>query len=185
MLLTPKNVEFYATFLRSDVDIQERVIHFGSGVANEKLLEVPIGEVDQHATIEITVGLKKSHLNTASDTDSVVGISDGTNENLFIIVDVNNYHLYGHSPCWPFPGTHDNAPINATGSQVPSTFKLTFTPFSKFGFCETAQEGGYINTATFNSQIDITKPLFLTVKRHGTLEQYYYHYFKVEIYEGI
>ena len=61
---------------------------------------------------------------------------------------------------------------------VSSTFKLTFTLFNKFGFCESAQEGGYI---TFNAQIDIAKPLFLTVRRENANEQLYFHYFKVEL----
>ena len=96
--------------------------------------------------------------------------------------DVDNYPAY--SPCEVWPGTHDSTQITA-GTQVSSTFKLTFSPFDKFGFCETAQEGGYINTGTFNSQIDITKPLFLIVKRSGATEQYYFHYFMVEIHEDM
>lgn len=184
MLLTPKNIEYHATFLHSDVDIQARVIHFGTGVANEKLLEVPIGEVDPQAGIIITVGLNRSHPNTASiDSDPVVGISDGTNENLFLMWDVNNYPF--HSPCETSGRPHDSTLITS-GTQVPSTFRLTFIPFYKYGFCETAQLGGYINTGTFRSQIDITKPLFLVVKRSNAgAEQYYYHYFMVEIYEGL
>ena len=184
MLLTPKNVEYYATFIRSDVDIQERVIHFGTGVANEKLLEVPIGEIDPQAAIIVTVGLNRSHPNTAGvDSDPVVGISDGTNENLFLMWDVNSYP--GYSPCETSGRPHDSTKITS-GTQVPSMFKLTFIPFHKYGFCETAQNGGYINTGTFPSQIDITKPLFLIVKRSsGSTEQYYYHYFMVEIYEGL
>ena len=181
--MTPKNTEFYATFLHSSVDIQERVIHFANGISNEMVLRVPIGQVDQHATIVITVGLDKSHPNNAGvDSDPLVGISDGTNENLFIIVDVNNYPSY--SPCRPYNGSHDDTRV-AAGTQVSSTFKLTFIPFNKCGFCETAQEGGYINTGTFAQRIDITKPLFLTVKRYDSSEQYYFHYFKVEIYGSI
>ena len=176
------NIEFYATFLSPAVDIQERVIHFGSGVADEKLLVVPIGEIDPHATIAVTVGIDKSYPNAASvDCDAAVGISDGTTENLFWIVDVHNYPTL--SPCYPTSGSHDHTLV-ASGTPVSSTFKLTFAPFNKFGFCETAQEGGYINTATFSSRMDITKPLFLTVRRNQAPEQYYYHYFKVEIYEG-
>ena len=57
-----------------------RVIHFGFGVTkDEKLLVVPIGEIDPHATIVVTVGLDKSHPITASvDCDAAVGISDGS-----------------------------------------------------------------------------------------------------------
>ena len=178
--MTPKNVEFYATSLRSGVDIQERVIHFEPEVNNEKLLTVPIGHIDQHAAIVITVGMNKSHSNTAAgDTDTLVGISDGTNENLFIIRDKTNFPRF--SPCHPEPGTHDDTRV-AADTPASSTVKLTFTPFNNFAFCETAQEGGYINTGTFNSQIDITKPLFLTVKGEEADEDYYFHYFKVEIF---
>ena len=180
MLLTPKNIEFYATFLHSSVDIQERVIHFGSGVDGEVLMEVPIGVIDPHTTIVITLGLNKTHLNTASgDSDPIVGISDGINENLFIIRDAANYLAW--SPCHPLPGTHDDNRVAST-TPVSSTFKLTFTPFNKFGFCETAQEGGYINTGIFHSQIVITKPLFLTLKRENAAEEYNFHYFNVETY---
>ena len=190
MLLTPKNIEFHATFLHSDVDIQERVIHFGHGlpgviVNNGKLIEVPLGGIAPHDTIVITLGLDKAYVNNASvDSDPIVGITDGTHKNLFAIWDANNYPQA--SPCHVKyrTGTHDNAKVSS-GTQAPSTIKLTFAPFSKFGFCETAQEGGYINTGTFNAQIDITKPLFLTVERSHAYEEYYFHYFKVEILEGL
>ena len=184
LLLTSKNIEFYSTFLSSAVDVRERVIYFGPGVADEeKLLEVPIGEVAPHATIVITVGLNKSHPNDASaDSDPAVGISDGTYENLIWIIDVNGYPR--QSPCFARNSSRFDDTRVTAGTPVPATFKLTFTPFNKFGFCETAQDGGYINTFAFNAQMDITKALFLTVRRHQIAEQYYYHYFKVEIYEG-
>ena len=183
LLLTPYNIEFYATFLKPDADVKGRIIHFGPGVANERLLTVPIGEIDPHATIVVTVGLEKSRFNTASvDCDPGIGISDGTSENQFWIVDVNNYPSL--SPCYPTSGTQDHAKV-AAGTPVSGTFKLTFSPFNKLGICETAQEGGYINTGTFNAQMDVFKPLFLTVRRDHASEQYYFHYFKVEIYQNL
>ena len=88
--LTSGNIRYFASFLHSSVDIQERVIHFPSGTANEQLLEVPLGQVDPHATIVITVGLDHSHPNTPGiDSDFIVGISDGTNSNTQWITDVN------------------------------------------------------------------------------------------------
>ena len=78
--LTSGNIGYFASFLHSSVDIQERVIHFPSGTANEQLLEVPLGQVDPHATIVITVGLDHSHPNTPGiDSDFIVGISDSNN----------------------------------------------------------------------------------------------------------
>ena len=182
LLLTSENIDYFATYLRSDVELQERVIHFGPGVGDEKLLEVPLGNVEPHADIIITVGLRKSHLNTKKvDSDPIVGISDGNNTNLFIMWDKNNYKT--QSPCEPIDGDHDDARVSSN-TKVSATFKLTFTPFDQIGFCESAQEGGYINTATFNSEIDVSKPLFLTVVRDDDArEDLYFHYFMVEIFE--
>ena len=48
--------------------------------SGEKLIEVPLGEVDLHATIVLTVGIYKFYPNIAGvNTDPVVGISDATN----------------------------------------------------------------------------------------------------------
>ena len=178
LLLTPRNIEYYATSLHTGADTQGRAIHFFSS-GSLSLLEVPIGEIDPQGTVVITVGLNSTHPNTAGvDADHIVGISDGTNKNIFEMREEINV------PCRPRGGSHDN-PSVAAGTPFSSSYKLTFTPFNKFGFCESAQVGGYINTATFSAQIDITKPLFLIVERERTGEEFYYHYFLVEIYGGM
>ena len=51
--LTPDNIRYFASYLDSSVDIQDRVIHVGPGTAREKLIEVPLGEIDPQATIII------------------------------------------------------------------------------------------------------------------------------------
>ena len=104
--LTPDNIRYLASFLHSSATIQDRVIHFGTGTANEKLLEVPLGQIDPHATIVLTFGLNNSHPNTPSESDPRIGISDGTNTNTWWIVDLNNYP--SSPPCRPSGGTHDN-----------------------------------------------------------------------------
>ena len=180
--LTPDNIEYWATFLDSSATIQDRVIHFGSGSRNEKLLEVPLGQIDPHATIVITVGLDNSHPNTpATDTDPQIGISDGTITNNWWITDSANYATLAPCTISSGSGSHDDTCVSS-GTKVPATFKLTFTPFYKYGSCETAQEGGYINTGRFNTQLDITKPLYFRVDRQDATEEYYFHYFLVEIY---
>ena len=149
-------------------------------MANEKLLEVSLGEVDTRATIIITVGLDNSHPNTPTvDSDFNIGISDGTTQNLQHIVDINNYPDY--PPCRALNADQDNRLVS-NGTKVPAVIRLIFTPFYKYAACETAQEGGYVNTGTFNDQIDTTKPLLLHVQRDGAGEQYFIRYFKVEIY---
>ena len=99
---------------------------------------------------------------------------------MWTIVDKNNY--LSSPPCviWFGTGTQDNARVSST-TLVPTTTKLTFSPFYKYGSCETAQEGGYINTARFTSQLDITKSLFLQVVRHSRGERFSIFYFLVEI----
>ena len=176
--LTPDNIRYFASYLHSSVDIQDRIFHFGAGSPNEKLLEVPLGEVTTQSTIVVTVYMDKSRSNT-QDTDLQVGISDTTNTNIQTIVDIHNYHMY--PPCYPNGASHDNRTV-PTGTTVPSTFKLTFIPFYKYAACETAQEGGYINTGTFNAQIDTSKPLLLQVFRSDAAEQYFIHYLKIEVY---
>ena len=104
----------------------------GAGTADEVLIVVPIGEIDAHCTI--TVGLDNSHPNTAGvDSDPLVGISDGTDENLFEIVDKDDYS--STSPCLPSDNTpiHDNTQVTST-TDVLSTFKLSFTPFNNWDF---------------------------------------------------
>ena len=95
------------------------------------------------------------------------------------ILDKNNYDSY--SPCyiWPASGIHDDTRVS-TSTLVPTTTKLTFTPFYKYGSCETAQQGGYINTGRFNAQVDITKPLFLEMDRKDAAEEYSFFYILVE-----
>ena len=179
--MTPDNIRFFASFLHPSADIQERVISFGPTTTIEKLLEVHLGEIDPKATISITVALNKSHPNTlGTDSDLRVGISDGTTDNLQFIFDVNNY--VNLPPCQPLNGEHDNVLVS-NGTQVPAIFKLIFFPFYKYGACETAQEGGYINTGTFNNQIDTSKPLSLRVYSDDEFgEEYFLHSLDVEIY---
>ena len=178
--LTPDNIRFFASHIHSSADIHERVIHFGPTNAIEKLLEVPLGEIDPKATISITLALNESHPNSGLDTDLHVGISDGTTDNSQIIFDVTNYLLL--PPCFPLNGEHDNV-IVSPGTPVPAIFKLIFTPFYKYTACETAQEGGYINTGTFNDQIDTSKPLSLRVYSDDDFrEEYFLHSLDVEIY---
>ena len=183
--LTADNIQYHATFIHSSVYIQDREINVGPGSSfNEKLLEVPIGCccIGTHASIIITVGLNTTFPNNI-DSDLHVGVSDGTNSNLWTIVDRDNYLL--HPPCaiWFDSASldDDTRVLDPSTTLVPVTTKLTFTPFYKYGSCETAQEGGYINTARFDAQLDVTKPLFLQVRRHGSREQYSIFYFLVEI----
>ena len=178
--MTADNIQYHATFIDSSVSIQGRLITIGPGSINEKLLEVPIGHIEPHASIIITVGLNTTIPNTPNvDSDFTIGVTDKTSKNMWGILDKNNYDSY--SPCyiWPASGIHDDTRVS-TSTLVPTTTKLTFTPFYKYGSCETAQQGGYINTGRFNAQVDITKPLFLQMDRKDAAEEYSFFYILVE-----
>ena len=179
--LTPGNIGFFASFIHPDADIQERVIHLGAVTDGELLLEVPLGSIYPQATIVITVGLNKTHTNTVGkDSDLRVGISDGTNDNIQEIVDFNNYANF--PSCYPVNAASEDGIKPMTGTQTSATYKLTFTPFYKYAACETAQEGGYINTGTFSTPIDTNQPLYLRVKQNDANEEYYVYYLDVKIY---
>ena len=100
-------MESLASYIDNSATIEERAISFGPGTTLEKLLEIPLGFIEPHATIRITVGLDDTHPSApVDDHDPSIGISDGTNINEFWIIDVNNYE--GYAPCRPVSGTNDD-----------------------------------------------------------------------------
>ena len=179
-LFTPDNIRYLASTLHSTANVQPRVIHFSPGGENDLLIEIPLGPQDPKTVYTITVGLNSSHPNTKEvDSDLAVGISDGTNDNVQLLVDVNNYH--NQPPCYPINGSHDNVMV-PRNTRVPAIFTLTFVPYRKYAVCETAQVGGYLNTGTFNTKLDPDKDVSLRVFRHDASEQVFIHYLKVETF---
>lgn len=176
-------VEDLASFLHdsAEIDTDSRIIYFGPGAGGEKLMEVPIGRVCEDNTVVIKVGVVKEYLNTDEDRDPKVGIADesGTHTS-FRIQDVNNYRQL--SPCHVFSNRVEDNKLVSEGTIPPATFKFTFHPRDQYAACETAQEGGYSNTGRHRAKLDLTKPLYLHVRRDDSYEDYYYHYFLVEIY---
>ena len=150
ILITPGNVRYLANFIHSGSTIDSQSIRFGRGRGDEKLLQVPIaaaGELDAHASIRVTVGLEPP----SGDSDPRIAISDGTNQNKFIIPDRNNYGEFG--PCI-IVGSQVNELVT---TRTPSPqFTFLFSPFYKYGACSSAQDGGYLNVGTFNNQVDPT-----------------------------
>ena len=176
ILITPGNVRYLANFIRSGATMGSQSIRFGSGTANEKLLQVPIaaaGELDAHASIRVTVGLTP----VIGDSDPRIGISDGVNLNRFIILDTANYAAI--PPCYVTEGSRENNRV--TTRRVSSQFTFLFSPFYKYGACSSAQDGGYLNVGTFNNQVDPTKGINLVIYRSDANEQYRFRYFLVEI----
>ena len=145
------------------------------------LLRVPLtqpGELNPHAIIKVTVAFDPDAATSGTDHDPRIGISDGSYYNQFIILDISS--VTTTSPCYPYSYiSHENNRI--TELKVAGQVTMTFDPFHQFGSCYTAQDGGYVNTAKFNSQMDLTKGLDLVIHRHSASETYRFYYVLVEI----
>ncbi len=180
LFIDADNVESLASFLDDSAVIEERAIKFGSGTKDEKLLEVPLGFIDPHATIRVTHGLDDTAQSApAEDHDPRIGISDGSTVKEILIDDVNNYENY--APCIPLAASHDDNRVSER-THAPAQATLIFRPLHKYGACYLPLDGGYLNTATFSGQLDTGRGLSLTVYRSDPKEQYRFYSFIVEIY---
>ncbi len=181
LFIDADNVESLASFLDDSAVIEERAIKFGPGTKDEKLLEVPLGFIDPHATIRVTVGLDDTAPSApAVDHDPRIGISDGSTVNEILIADVNNYENY--APCIPLGAASVDDNRVSERTHAPAQATLIFRPLHKYGACYLPLDGGYVNTATFIGQLDTGRGLSLTVYRSDPKEQYRFYSFIVEIY---
>lgn len=65
--------------------------------------------------------------------------------------------------------------------RTPSQFTFLFAPFYKYGAYSSTQDGGYLNVATFNDQVDPSEGLSLQIYRDEAHERYRFFYFLIEI----
>ena len=138
---------------------------------------VPAGEFDYRTSIHITVGFDPAGANTR-DHDPQFGLTDGTNTNIFQVPDSGNYP--NHAPCNPLAATISNNLVSGS-TPAPGVVTFLFTPFHRYGACYTAQEGGYTNVASFNTQLDLSKSINFLVRRSDGAEQYDFYYFLIEL----
>ncbi len=128
------------------------------------------------------MALDPTRPSASQDHDPRVGLSDGTNRQLFWLSDTGNYHVKGGTiACGVFVEDGFNENYKITSGPTPAQFTLLFTPYHKYGACSTGQNGGYVNVVTFNSELDVSKGISLVVYRHQAPEEYRFHYFLVEI----
>ena len=174
--MLPSNVKSVAEYISPTADIQEKVIHFGPGDAWEHLLRIPLKRrVCSDSIIVINVGIENEYPNQ-HDHDLRVGLADGTNANMFYIIDKINYKDY--PPCYP-----DTIPVDRTrvSGDVPNTFKIVLIPQEKYGYCETAQEGGYLSSGVFDKLVSMGKKTHILVQRESPQENYYIRYLTIEV----
>ncbi len=180
LFIAPDNFQSLAVDVDDSIIVEERAIRFGAGATHEILFAVPLGFIDPHATIRVTVGLDDTAPSApAIDHDPVIGLTDGSSVNEFRIHDINNNPF--STPCLPlgYTSQDDNRVTERTHTSGQTT--LIFRPIHKFGSCFQPVDSGYINTATFSAQLDSSHALSLRVRRNNAAEQYRFHYFLVEV----
>lgn len=174
LVVTPDNVECLASLISPGATIKETVIHFGPGIPGEIILRVPIATPD--SGLVITMGIDSSHYNE-HDATLHIGVTDRDKKAYFGIVDAKQYRLF--PPCYPISATAIGQLVSA-GTQVPSTFKFTINFKERFGYCETGQEGGYINVGKFFNELDFARPLYLQLVNWIGSNQHFVHYIAIE-----
>ena len=184
ILITPRYAQEHATVIGSYTTFETRSIYIGNGgQAADTRLQVPIvpaGRFSANAsvTVKITAALDGGMLNQRSvDRDPRISITDGRVMNEYRIHDINNYP--GLAPCLALSAS--GTPKTLSTGPVPDQFTFLFKPAERFGACSTAQNGGYVNVATFNNQLDLSLGVSLRLRMHGAHEEIRYYYFLLEV----
>jgi len=185
IFITPSYAQNQATFISTVANFSNTSMYFGSGSINSTLLEVPLIPAGRYTrnksiTIQITAAIDGAMLNTRSDRDPEVGVTDGSMENAFWIPDVNNYPRW--APCHHISASESLARTLTTGP-VPDQFTFLFKPAERFGACSSALRGGYASVGIFNDQLDLSRGIKLQIKRDHIHEDYRFYYFLVEIFQ--
>ncbi len=145
-------------------------MHFPAGGTNyEELIRVPLGELDPHVVIRVTVAIKPRSQNAQSDPH--IGFTDGVAENRIRLDDSGGQ-------CYLFDGDSTRASL-PSGSDQHYEYILIFEPFQNYGAC--SHLGGHVTPGYFNTRIDASKGLDFVVKRENTNEHYDFYYFLIEI----
>ena len=174
--MLPSNVKSVAEYISPSADIQEKVIHFGPGDSpREDLLRIPLrGRACSDSTVVINVGIENEYPNEHVQY-LYVGLADEVASNMFIIVGKKQYDSY--PPCYPDAPNVDDTRVSG---DVPNTFKIVLIPREKYGYCETAQEGGYLCSGIFDNRVLMDNP-FILLRRWGVNENYYLRYLTIEV----
>ena len=183
IFITPRYAQRHATFISTVVSFNDTSIYFGPYSNGEKLLEVPLISAGRFArnesiAIQITATMNGGMLNSG-DRDPIVGVTDGSTTNLFMIRDIHNYPTL--APCSPVIASGIVEKVLSTGP-VPDQFTFLIKPVERFGACSSSQQGGYVNVGIFNNQLDLSRGINLQIYRDNEIhEDYLFYYFLVEI----
>ena len=185
LFITPDNVNTYADHISPTATITAMAISFDQGTRREDLLTVGLGSYTSDVTIRITIGLDDTAASTpGTDHDLQVGITDGTIDNLFTIHDIGNYE--DQAPCRPSTAGTAEQEDNRVDERAhaPAQGTLTFKPTQMYGSCYLPLDGGYMNVAIYNDQVDASAGVSLLLRRGNAREEYRIYNILVEIIEN-
>jgi len=168
--IVPSNVKCLAEYISPKADIRKLIIHFKATCPSELFLRVPI-ETPESAIV-ITLGIDSSYF--GRDYEMKFTLHDS---NSFIHFEITNPFTYQWwPPCYFYEVESEHDTLVSEGTKMADTFKFTLLPWERLGYCETAQEGGYVNVGKFRKQLDPLKPLYLElIGQHGVeLNSIYY-----------
>ena len=173
--IVPSNVERLAEYISPNAVIGNTGIYFSSTRPSELLLQVPI-ETPKSAIV-IMVGIDSYYFNR--DYGMKFTLRDDSNSFIhFKIIAPMKYTWL--PPCYfdNVESQHDTFVSKET--KLSSTFKFTVLPWQRLGYCETAQEGGYVNVGKFRAQLNPLDPLYLELNSQYGVEKYSIYYISIE-----
>ena len=148
------------------VSATNAVMHLKLGAGHARLLRIPIFQRGQVPDVNIVVYIKV-HLRDppTSDSDSLIGICDGTVCNAIFVLDRGNYPNnacnYGSFNSGP---TYTNSQFASNCGGVPITYTtfpnavtLTFYPSEQLGTFHIIPDGGYTTVGSFTKKLDLTR----------------------------
>ena len=153
-----------------------------------KLVAPDILRSTDGVAVTVTVAMD-TRLANSGDHDPSFGISDGKYFVGFATYDKSNYN--GLPPCQHLEGETTtglllnkrfmDAPL-VTSRKYSGEIKLQFRPTENWGSCHTEHHVGYVNIASYQHQLDITKGLYLQMYDEGDVEKYHIKYIVVDVY---
>ena len=153
-----------------------------------KLVTPDIVRSTDDVTVAVTIAMDTSLANS-EDHDPSFGISDGKHFVGFATYDKDNYkdlppcqHIEGETITGLLQNKRFMEGPLVTSQRYPGEIKLQFRPTEKWGLCHTEQTEGYVNIASYQHQLDITKGLYLQMYHEDDVEKYRIKYIEVDVY---
>ena len=184
--MTPSWLEVHASYIdRQRFGTAEQLTFNPGSLDFAALLKVPIIPADilddvSPVTLKIVVSLDENIGKNDPDSDPRFGVSDGIS---FVGFEAVNEKMHGSrlAPCFGIKGTSGTSLSNEIAinrySPLPNDsiflghFVITLKLKEHWGSCYTAHDGGFVKTADFSKQLQLSKGLTLEVYKDNKSER--------------